>query len=107
MPTDYNFSHLDVETVQMDIPGWKPLEIEFAVSNYVTQEQQIFWKVKGTNHTFRTFLSYMMAQYGENYEKHFEETLIEFRDNYKKWEEAEFEYPWMEEFRQGFESFIK
>lgn len=108
MPKIYDFSYLEEqETVKLDIKGWNPIVIDFATTNNATQEQEVYWKIQGTNHTFKAFLSWLNGNYQDNYEKYFEEILTDFRINYKSWEEEGFTQQWMGEYRDQFSTIIK
>lgn len=113
MPKSYDFSYLeDRDIVQLNIAGWIPLEIEFATTNNATQEQELYWKVVGTDHTFRAFLSFLYENYQDNYEKYFEDILTAFRKDFKEWEREGFKFegveiPWMLQYRDQFQKYIK
>ena len=41
-----------------------------------------------------------------NYEKHFEEVLEKFAEEYKEWEREGFSIPWQREYRNQYQNFI-
>ena len=107
MPTNYDFTHLNVDTAEIDITGWKDVVVEFAMSEKTSQEQVVYWRVKGTEQTFRVYMSFLLEYYdGTDYEKYFKDLLTTFRKDYKTWEDDEFEEGWMQEYKEQFQDFI-
>jgi len=106
MPNNYDFSKLKfVNEIEINPIGWvNPLIIQYGIGGY--PEDSYFWKVKGTSHTFvipAKRINYITLG---NYDKHFEEALQLFREDYISWSEEGFRIDWQQEYYEQFRRFI-
>lgn len=106
MPNNYDFSKLPfVKEMTVNPIGWvNPLIIEYGIGEY--PEPSYFWRVKGTNHTFVIPVKRLNYITLGNYDKHFEEALRVFREDYLEWAEQGFCVDWMQEYRKEYSRFI-
>jgi len=107
MPYNYDFSVLEnIKTVEVFPAGWiSNLSIEYGAGER-GWVPHIFWRVKGTEHTFVIPTASMEFLSSGNYQKHFNETLETFRENYIEWYSSGFEIDWQQEYRDQFSRFI-
>jgi len=106
MPYSYNFTNLKfVKEVVVNPVGWvSNLVIEYGIGGY--PEDSYYWRIKDTYHTFvipAKRLNYITLG---NYDKHFEEVLQSFREDYISWSEQGFELDWQREYFNQYHRFI-
>ena len=106
MPNNFDFSGLKFKKDLSIFPaGWvNPLYIEYAIGNY--PDINYYWRVKDTLHTFvipAKRLNYITLG---NYEKHFEEALLAFREDYISWAKDGFYLEWQREYYEQYHRFI-
>jgi hypothetical protein len=111
MPNNYDFSKLEnIKTMEIRPQGWvNPLTIEYGVDFALSSDY--FWRVKGTDHTFVIPVSRMDYISSGDYEKHFQEVLEKFAEEYRGWKERGFkiegfDVPWMREYEDQYRNFI-
>ena len=106
MPNDYNFSKLEnIKTLEINPIGWvNPITIEYGVDYDLYADY--YWRVKGTQHTFVIPVSRMNYISSGDYEKHFQEVLEKFREEYKEWKKGGFEVLWMRDYEAQYRNFI-
>jgi hypothetical protein len=85
---------------------WEKLTVEYGYG-YVGSLVNMFWRVKGTKHTFRIPVSDLNNLSKGNYEKHIEEFLELFRDDYLGWIAQGLTEQWMEEYHREYGKFIE
>lgn len=107
MPYVYDFSKLStIQQMEVHPEGWvEPLFVEYGMGVHGSTPSY-FWRVKGTKHTFVIPVLRMNFLSSGNYEKHFSETLSQFREDYISWAKTGFEVPWMLEYKNDFSKFI-
>lgn len=106
MPNNYDFSKLEnIKTVKINPSGWNnPIVIEYGVDFVLSSDY--FWRVKGTEHTFVIPVPRMNYINSGDHEKHFQEVLQKFAEEYKEWEGEGFSIPWMREYEKQYRNFI-
>jgi len=106
MPNNYDFSKLEnVKTIEINPKGWNgKITIEYGVDFILSSDY--FWRVKGTQHTFVIPVSRMNYISSGDYEKHFQDVLEKFAEEYKDWEREGFNISWMQEYEEQYTNFI-
>ncbi len=107
MPHNVNFSKVKgISEITINPQGWvNPLIIEYGKSDYGVTPS-IFWKVKGTLHTFvmpTVRLEYLSSG---NYAEHFEKVIKGFREEYMGWKDDGFKVQWQQHYREQYKKFI-
>ena len=107
MPYNHDFSDIkNVRQVEINPEGWiGPLYIEYGMGLH-GNTPSYFWRVRGTKHTFVIPVLRMNFLSSGNYEKHFEETLKIFREDYISWAKEGWSSAWSKEYREQFSRFI-
>jgi len=110
MPHHVNFDTLenqlsDVDIMDIDVIGWKkPLQIEYVyVKDHVNK---LFWRVKGTTHTFTIELEQLNKISQGDYVLHFQQALTVFRDDLIKWAAEGLTEKWMREYLYMYKNYI-
>lgn len=110
MPHHVNFDELinqisDITVINVNVNGWRnPLKIE-----YVCIEDcgvQVYWRIKGTTHTFTISLNELNKISKGDYKKHFEEFLIMFRDDLLLWTAEGLKEKWMREYLFQYKNYL-
>jgi len=107
MPHHYDFSCFDnIKNLTIDIVGWKnPINIEYAYS-YEGDIPKLYWRIKGTTHTFVISLEELNAYSSGDYELHFQQALTVFRSDILKWVSDGATEKWMREYIFMYKKFI-
>lgn len=107
MPHIYDFSKLtSIQQMEVHPQGWiEPLFVEYGMGVHGSTPSY-FWRVKGTKHTFVIPVMRMNFLSSGDYEKHFNEILEGFRQEYLGWKNEGFYTPWMKEYQEIFRTFI-
>ncbi len=84
---------------------WTPLIIEYGYG-YVGTLINMFWRVKGTSHTFRIPINQLNEISKGDYENHIEEFLKIFREDYLTWAAQGFSEEWMREYHREYRNHI-
>jgi len=107
MPYEYDFDNLQmVREMEVHPKGWvEPLFVEYGMGVQVSTPSY-FWRVKGTKHTFVIPVLRMNFLSSGDYEKHFNEALETFREDYLDWASQGFSVEWMQEYRRDFAKYI-
>jgi len=106
MPNDHDFIDIkNIKCIEANPSGWvSSLFIEYGV--LIGYIPIVYWRVKGTKHTFTIPMQRLDFLSSGNYKKHFEKTLELFRDDYIEWSKQSFVLDWMKEYEQQFNKFI-
>jgi len=106
MPNNYDFSKLEnVKKIEINPIGWiNPITIEYGVDFDVSSDY--FWRVVGTEHTFVIPVARMNYLSAGNYEKHFQEVLEKFGEEYKEWRDGGWQIPWQRDYEAQYRRFI-
>jgi hypothetical protein len=103
MPNNVDFSKLEnINTVEINPNGWKPLTIEYGINNVF----EYCWRIKGTTHTFTIPIIRLDFISSGNYGEHFKTVLETFREDYIKWKDEGFIYEWSREYRDQYSRYI-
>ena len=107
MPYNHDFSNIrDLHNLEIHPEGWiNPIWIEYGMGLH-GNVPSYFWRVKGTKHTFVIPVLRMNFLSSGEYEKHFEDTLKTFREDYIEWEKEGWITEWSQEYRDQFSRFI-
>lgn len=108
MPNIVDFDTItNVKEVRVKADGWRwPLSVEYGLA-LKYNVPSIFWRVKGTQHTFVIPIMRMQFLSKGDYEAHFKEALEGFRKDYLEWREGDFsEAEWQREYRDQYGGFI-
>lgn len=84
---------------------WTPLTIEYGYGHAGTIIN-MFWRVKGTSHTFRIPITQLNEISKGDYESHIEEFLEIFMQDYLEWATQGFPEEWMREYHQEYKNCI-
>ena len=110
MPNNFDFSKLqNIKTMEVNPQGWvSPLSIEYGITDNIEVHgiMSYCWRVKGTQHTFVIPVLRMDFLSSGDYQKHFNEILGNFREDYISWAKEGFIYEWATEYRDQFARFI-
>ena len=106
MPNNFDFSKLKFKNEMVVHPiGWvADIIVEYGIGGY--PEDSYYWRVKNTSHTFvipAKRINYITLG---NYDKHFEEALQAFREDYINWGREGFQLDWQQEYQLQFARFI-
>lgn len=106
MPHIFNFDKLKfVKEIKVNPKGWiSNLSIEYGIGGY--PEDSYYWRVKNTTHTFVIPAKRLNYITFGNYDKHFEEALERFRQDYISWASEGFKLGWQQEYYEQYHSFI-
>lgn len=107
MPHNVDFSEIkNVTEVTVNPKGWiNPLTIEYGHADYGVTPS-IYWRVKGTLHTFLMPIVRLEYLSSGNYDSHFEKVLEGFRDEYLEWKDSGFKIQWQGHYREQYKRFI-
>jgi hypothetical protein len=107
MPYNHDFSDIrNIRESEIHPKGWiDPLFVEYGLGMH-GNVPSYFWRVKGTKHTFVIPVLRMNFLSSGDYEKHFEESLQTFREDYISWSKEEWNSPWAREYKEQFSRFI-
>jgi len=90
----------------LEAPQWTPLSIEYGY-DYISNQLYFFWRLEGTQHTFKIPYIDLMTIGDENLEKHISQFLKEFRLEYLGWASSGFSEQWMREYHEEYKHFIE
>ena len=85
---------------------WKPLTVEYGYG-YVGTLINMFWRVKGTKHTFRVPLNQLNEVSKGDYENHIEQFLEVFREDYLSWVAQGLSEEWMRDYHREYRNIIE
>lgn len=107
MPNKYNFNLLkNTKKMEVSPEGWVyPLFVEYGAEIY-SGIPSYFWRVIGTDHVFIIPILRMDFLSKGDYKKHFEDILVEFRNDYIGWAEACWPSDWMKEYKDMYKLYI-
>ena len=107
MPYIYDFSKLTtIQQMEVHPMEWvEPLFVEYGMGIHGTTPSY-FWRVKGTKHTFVIPVLRMNFLSSGDYEKHFNEALESFREDYVDWSKQGWVTEWMQEYKKDFSRYI-
>ena len=97
----------DIQKLELSVPGWKDLTIEYIYCLHNFTSKDICWRVSGTEHTFVTHESDLRKV--ESPETFFREFLINFRTEVIDWAKViNFGYgqQWMYEYVTMYKDYI-
>jgi hypothetical protein len=107
MPFHYDFSKLYGHGELKTQPnGWTELIIEYGYGRIASQPN-FYWRVKGSQHTFRIPLVILNEQSKGKYEEHIRYVLENFRLEYLSWAAQGFPQEWMVEYHREYRNFIE
>jgi hypothetical protein len=107
MPFHKNFDELDYTgEYHVEPDGWEPLTIEFGYEN-IGNAQYLFWRVKGTRHTFKLPVSQFTYQSNGDPGKYFREFLENFREEMLGWTVQGITAEWVYEYTKEYNSYVK
>ena len=107
MPYYADFSRLYGRgDLQVRPKGWTKLTIEYGYGN-VGNILNFFWRVQGTQHTFRIPLQTINQDSQGDYEKHIESFLEGFREEYLSWVAQGFKEEWMVEYHKEYRNYLE
>jgi hypothetical protein len=67
------------------LQGWNiPLEITYGLIK-ASKQTYLIWQVKSTTHVFKIPLKIITTYHGGDYEMHFKQTLMKFREDLILW----------------------
>jgi hypothetical protein len=108
MPFHQDFSSLySVGELTTHPNGWiDDLIIEYGYGR-ISHQINFYWRVKGTNHTFRLPLNILNEHSKGNYDDHIKYVLENFRLEYLSWAAQGFPQDWMVEYHKEYRNFIQ
>jgi hypothetical protein len=107
MPYHHVFSNLIGRgEIKVSPVGWTNLSIEYGYG-YIGMQQNFYWRVKGSEHTFHIPLQTLNELSKGDYESHIEYVLENFRREYLSWAATGFSEEWMREYHNEFKNFIE
>lgn len=102
------FNKEDIKEIEIrNLEGWvNPITIEYAYANFASTKMTLYWRIKGTAHTFTiTATEFNVLSKGDP-EKHFSEVLVNFRDEITEWYDSGLPEPWMREYLYMYKNYI-
>ena len=107
MPYVKDFSQLTGKgSFGMEVPNWVPLTIEYGYDR-ISLATYFFWRISGTQHTFRINYNDLMTETNVNLEEHISTFLKGFRNDYLTWARDGFSVDWMREYHREYRNFIE
>lgn len=108
MPHHFDFSQFEkIEETSIDVIGWNsPLLIEYSYANEVN-DTKLFWRIKGTSHTFTIYVSELNRLSNGDYKNHFQQALTVFREDILEWIASGLQEKWMREYVYMYQKFIQ
>jgi len=85
---------------------WKECTVEYGYG-YVGTLINVFWRIKGTQHTFRIPLLQLDEISKGDYESHIERFLEIFREDYLSWAAQGFSEEWMRDYHKEYRNYIE
>ena len=107
MPYNHDFSSIkNIRKAGINPEGWiNPIFVEYGIGLHGNMPSY-FWRVQGTQHTFVIPVLRMNFLSSGEYEKHFQEVLQKFRDDYIEWSREGWQTGWSREYRNQFSRYI-
>lgn len=108
MPHYFDFSVFDnLNEIEIhNLAGWiNPITIEYAYGDHAVKST-LFWRVKGTAHTFTIPVRQFNKMSEGNPEEHFREALLVFHKDLKDWYMEGLPEKWMREYIYMFKNYI-
>jgi len=107
MPYVKDFSELTGRgSFNVEVPKWLPITIEYGYA-YYGQVPFLYWRLKGTTHTFKIGMYEIMEKTQGDFEQHVTEFLKSFRNEYLSWLKQGFTAEWMREYHEQYREFIE
>ena len=107
MPFHQNFDELYGRgEIKVRPNGWEDLIIEYGYGD-ISNNQNFYWRIKGSKHTFRILLQLLNEHTKGKYEQHVEYVLENFREEYLSWAAQGFPEEWMVEYHKEYRNFIQ
>jgi hypothetical protein len=94
------------KTVDLEVPGWEKLKIQYSVEIHAGVSY-LCWKIQNTDQIFRIQATVVYEKHGLDYSDHFSITLQTFRTDYLEWESQGFTEDWMKRYQKMFQYLIK
>jgi hypothetical protein len=96
-----------VKELSLSVKGWvSPLTIEYAYAIFEDGKNTLFWRIKGTAHTFIIDASQFNIMSKGNAESHFINFLTQFRNELDEWADEENQTEWMRSYLYMYRNFI-
>jgi len=89
-----------------EVPGWLPIQIEYGY-DYISTVLYFFWRIVGTNHTFRIGYIELMQMTAGDYESHISSFLQDFRMEYLGWLRGGLTETWMREYHEEYKNIVE
>lgn len=106
MPYHKDFSTLFAKgELKVQPEGWKSLEVEYGYE-YIGPIPNFFWRIKGTQHTFRIGVAELNQISKGDYANHVKEFLENFRKDYLGWATEGFPTEWMREYHYEYRNYM-
>ncbi len=107
MPYVKDFSALRGRgSFDLEVPGWLPIKIEYGY-DYFSTLLYFFWRIAGTNHTFKISYVDLMNETKGDYESHIKSFLQNFRLEYLGWLKGGLTEPWMREYHEQYKNIVE
>jgi len=106
---DFNvFKKEDIRNIEIrNLQGWiNPLVLEYAYGNFLDTKTTLYWRVKGTAHTFTIPASQFNKLVKGDAETHFRNALTSFREDILDWYNDNAPAEWMREYIYMFKNYI-
>lgn len=110
MPFKYDWESISdsKEMTLESVPGWRAVTIEYTRERYNLNEIDLYWRIKGTNHTFVT-TDRDLGKYTD-IDTYFRDALISFKEELLLWAReinSGRGEPWMGEYLVMYKSYIR
>lgn len=111
MPHYFHFDVFDKSEIHeleiINLNGWiNNLTIEYGFGNFAATSNTLYWRIKGTAHTFTIPSKEFNLLSKGNYENHFKEVLDIFRKDIITWVNDGLTEEWMREYVFMFQKYI-
>ena len=102
------FDEKDIKTIEIkNLQGWiNPLTLEYVYGNFLDTKMTLYWRIKGTAHTFTIPASHFNKLAKGDTEGHFKKALTTFREDIIEWYNDGAPEEWMREYIYMFQNYI-
>ncbi len=107
MPYHKDFNELEIRgEFQLEPDGWVPITVEYGYGTIISA-QYIFWRVKGTQHTFKLPVSEFNYKSNGDPEDYIRRFLEKFREEMLGWTFQGIKADWVKEYTIEYNNYVK
>ncbi|MCK9574597.1 MAG: hypothetical protein WC979_01690 [Candidatus Pacearchaeota archaeon] len=111
MPHHFDFNAFEKSSIKeleiANLAGWlNPITIEYANANFAGTKTTVYWRIKGTSHTFTIPSRELNVISKGDHEAHYRDFLKNFREDLIEWSRTEEQTEWMREYLYMYRNYI-